>query len=256
MLIVHRAERTDALAGVLAGVLAEPLTPSGGGQADPFAPEIVSVPARGVERWLQQHLARTLGTGSAGGHDGISANIDFPSPADLADRIVAAVNSGVPFSATGDGRTDDPWRPGRLVWPVLRVLDESLDDAAFRVIARHVGVQPAGPNRPDSTVDDAEYRRGRRYSTARQIADLFTRYATARPAMLAGWITGPVDGVDLDGTGAAVADGMAWQPGFFRAVHDEIGIAADRRREMCIAAQVKTKMAVVFGCVFGLSLRA
>lgn len=33
-----------------------------------------------------------------------------------------------------------------------------------------------------------------------------------------------MDGVDLDGTVAAVADGMAWQPGFFRAVHDEIGV--------------------------------
>ena len=51
------------------------------------------MPARGVERWLQQHLARTRGTGSAGGHDGISANIDFPSPADLADRIVV-MNKG------------------------------------------------------------------------------------------------------------------------------------------------------------------
>ena len=39
----HRAERTDLLADGLAGLLAAP-------QADPFAREVVVVPARGVER--------------------------------------------------------------------------------------------------------------------------------------------------------------------------------------------------------------
>lgn len=223
MLIVHRAERTDVLADVLAGVLSAPTAP-----ADPFAPEIVSVPARGVERWLQQHLARRLGTGSTS--DGICANIDFPSPADLADRIVAAVHSGSSFTLTGTGRVDDPWRPGRLVWPVLRVLDASVDDDAFRVIARHVGAHTTGRDGRSGpggaqALADAEYRQGRRYATARQIADLFTRYATARPAMLAAWAAGPTaGGTDLDGTGEPVAKGMIWQPGFFRAVRAEIGV--------------------------------
>ena len=42
---LHAAERTDALADGLADLLVTPLP-------DPFAREVVVVPARGVERWL------------------------------------------------------------------------------------------------------------------------------------------------------------------------------------------------------------
>ena len=69
MLTVHRAERADALLGPLAELL---LTAAG----DVFDPEIIAVPTRGVERWLAQQLALTLGAGGAG--DGMAANIDSP----------------------------------------------------------------------------------------------------------------------------------------------------------------------------------
>jgi len=229
MLIVHRSERTDVLADVLAEVLSTPLTVDGGGRADPFAPEIVCVPARGVERWLQQHLACRLGTGTPGGRDGISANIDFPSPAELADRIVASVHSGAPFAGAGAGRADNPWHGPRLVWPVLRVLDAGVEHALpeFEATSRHVGSLPAliaGGMTEQDARDEADYRRGRRYATARQIADLFAQYAAARPSMLAAWAAGPgPDGRDLDGASAPVADGLGWQPGFFRAVRAEVG---------------------------------
>ena len=55
MLYLHRAERADRLADVLAGILADP-------PRDPFAPEVVSVPTRGIERWLTQRLSARLGT--------------------------------------------------------------------------------------------------------------------------------------------------------------------------------------------------
>ena len=42
-LLIHRAERTDRLADGLGDLLGEPLP-------DPFAQEVVVVPARGVER--------------------------------------------------------------------------------------------------------------------------------------------------------------------------------------------------------------
>ena len=40
------------------------------------------------------------------------------------------------------------------------------------------------------------------------------------------------------------------------AMHDEVGVAADRRSEMRVAAQVEAEMAVVFMGIFGLRLRA
>ena len=51
---VHRAERADALADALGLLLADPLE-------DPFATEVVAVPAKGVERWLAQRLSHRLG---------------------------------------------------------------------------------------------------------------------------------------------------------------------------------------------------
>ena len=39
-----------------------------------------------------------------------------------------------------------------------------------------------------------------------------------------------------------------------RAMHDQVGIAADRRGEVRVAAQVEAEMAVVLGGVFGLRL--
>ncbi|WP_157195476.1 exodeoxyribonuclease V subunit gamma, partial [Nocardia tenerifensis] len=50
---IHRAERADILADGLAGLLATPLP-------DPFAAEVVAVPAKGVERWLTQRLSSVL----------------------------------------------------------------------------------------------------------------------------------------------------------------------------------------------------
>ena len=55
---LHRAERTDLLADGLGALLADPLP-------DPFAEELVLVPARGVERWLSQRLSHVLGAGAA-----------------------------------------------------------------------------------------------------------------------------------------------------------------------------------------------
>ena len=53
-LTVHPAERTDVLADALGELLATPL-------GDPFAEEVVVVPAKGVERWLTQRLSHRLG---------------------------------------------------------------------------------------------------------------------------------------------------------------------------------------------------
>lgn len=202
MLVLHRADRTDVLADELANVLVTPL-------ADPMAPEVVAVPARGVERWLSQRLATRLGVSVSGTPnrattDGIAANIDFTSPAALTDAVVG---HAVPDQ---DGTAARAWQPSALVWPVLDVLDTLIGEPDMQMLARHVG---AGP---DATPDDP--RTGRRYATARHIADLFERYARQRPGMLTRWSTGD----DTDGTGARLPVDMAWQPRFWREVRARI----------------------------------
>ena len=160
---IHRAERADTLAGELASLLARPL-------ADPFAAEVVTVGAKGVERWLTQRLAGVLG---AGGGDGVCANVRFTSVAALtADALGAA--SGIPADA-------DPWASERMVWSLLRVLDASVGQAWCAVPARHLGADdPSGRS----------YRAGRRFATAAGVAALFDGYATQRPSVITDWAAG------------------------------------------------------------------
>lgn len=56
MFVVHRAAEGAVLARALVEVLRT-------APADPFAGEVVAVPARGVERWLAQRLSHVLGSG-------------------------------------------------------------------------------------------------------------------------------------------------------------------------------------------------
>ncbi|MGJ0121079.1 exodeoxyribonuclease V subunit gamma [Williamsia sp. MIQD14] len=217
MLTAHRAERTDVLAAALADILAEPL-------ADPFTPEIVAVPAKGVERWLAQTLSARLGTSpgestSDASHDsdGIAANIDFASPAELTERVLAAVR--------GHLRRDDPWSAARMQWLLIDVLDACADDPACAVLARHLGV--AG-SRPDP------HRVGRRWSTATDLARLFGSYASARPTMIADWAAGR----DTDGHGAALPEDMLWQVVVWRALRDRIGSPSPAERLPTLCEQI------------------
>ncbi|CPR11848.1 exodeoxyribonuclease V subunit RecC [Mycobacterium bohemicum DSM 44277] len=176
---LHRAERTDLLADGLGALLADPLP-------DPFAEELVLVPARGVERWLSQRLSHVLG--ESRGSDGVCAGVAFRSPASLIAEITGTVE-------------DDPWSPDALAWPVLEVIDCSLDQPWCRSLATHLGHFDTGP--------EAELRRGRRYSVARRLAGLFASYARQRPRLLADWLDGDASGLDGD---------LAWEPELWRAV--------------------------------------
>ncbi len=128
MLHLHRAERSDRLAEALGEVLRVPL-------ADPFTPEVVAVPAKGVERWLGQRLSAVLGAADG---DGVTANVVFPSPARLVGEVLSRVDPD-----------DDPWSPGRLLWTVLGVLDACVGEPWCAVLATHLGARrrqrPARP---------------------------------------------------------------------------------------------------------------
>src|SRR6201991_1193702 len=101
---LHRAERTDLLANGLGALLSNPLP-------DPFAEELVIVPAKGVERWLSQRLSHVLGRGI--GQDGVCAGVTFRNPRSLIAEI------------TGSAAGDDPWSPDAMVWPLMEVIDAS-----------------------------------------------------------------------------------------------------------------------------------
>ena len=182
---LHRADRTDILAAGLGELLADPLP-------DPFATELVLVPARGVERWLSQRLSHVLGRGDGG--DGVCAGVEFRNPHSLIAEL----------TGTSD---DDPWAPDAMVWPLLEVIDGNLDEPWCKTLATHLGHFVDG--------EEKELRQGRRYAVARRIAGLFASYARQRPQLLADWRDGSAE---LDGD-------LDWQPPLWQALVE--GVDAD-----------------------------
>ena len=158
VIYLHRSSRADGLVRALAASLSSPL-------ADPFAPEVIAVPTRGVERWMSQQLSAVLGAG-AGGGDGICANVDWPSPRRLVDAALAA--------ASDVDSDTDPWRPAFAVWPLLQIVETHLPD--FPPLARHLEVAD------------------RRMSAVQHLAGLFERYGVERPELIRDW----ADGADPD----------------------------------------------------------
>jgi exodeoxyribonuclease V gamma subunit len=189
---LHRAERTDLLADGLGQLLSTPLP-------DAFAEELVIVPAKGVERWLSQRLSHILGSGSDAGADGVCAGIAFRNPQSLIAQLLGLK------AGTADG---DPWSPDAMVWPLLEVIDASLDEPWCRTVATHLGHFAVG--------EEKELRQGRRYAVARRLAGLFASYARQRPQLLVDWESDVAGDVDPD---------LAWQPPLWRALLDRV--AAD-----------------------------
>jgi exodeoxyribonuclease V gamma subunit len=190
---LHRAPRADQLAEALGTLLATP-------PDDPFAQELVLVPARGVERWLSQRLSHRLGRGDT--DDGVCAGIEFRSPRTLVAEVTGLHHEG------GDR---DPWAPDALVWPLLGVVDASAGEEWCRTLGAHLGHGQTG--------EEGELRRGRRYAVARRLARLFASYAVQRPRLLADWEAG----VDSDGVGARIDPDLLWQPELWRRLVAAVG---------------------------------
>jgi exodeoxyribonuclease V gamma subunit len=203
---VHRAGRADLLAEGLAQLLRDDPLP------DPFARELVIVPARGVERWLSQRLSHRLGP-SDGGDDGVCAAVDFRSPASLVAVLIGT-------------RDADPWDPDTLVWPLLEVVDASAGEAWCRTLSRHLGHDAEG--------EEQELRQGRRYAVARRLARLFASYAVQRPALLADWEAGrDTDGVtDLDSD-------LLWQAELWRRLVDRVDAPSPHARHASVRERLQ-----------------
>jgi exodeoxyribonuclease V gamma subunit len=203
VLYVHRSERADVLAVGLAELVSDPLD-------DPMTPEVVSVPTRGIERWLTQRLSTRLGAGS-GGLDGVCANIEFPFPGTLVSGALARASNIDPRS--------DPWLPERAVWPLMEVVAQHFDEPWLAPLADHI--RKSGIVRSGEPRDDGDRVR---FSSVRHLADLFDRYAVHRPDMLLRWVAGQPQ-----------LDEATWQVDLWRLLRERIGqpSPAERLRDAC-----------------------
>jgi len=213
---LHVAPHPDALVDMLIDRLAVP-------PEDPFAPELIAVPTRGIERWLTQRIA--LGFAERGIGDGVVANVEFPSPRYLVQQVLAAVPD---LAASAEA-----WQTANLTSHVLTAIDRHVDEPWLRLIQRYIE-GPTGTNR---------------LGAATKIARLFSTYARRRPQMIRSW----ADGEDVGPAGEPIEAGYSWQPRLWRALRDEIGIpplaallpeGLDPIREGSIALDLPDRLAV------------
>ena len=202
MLRIHRSERAGPLVVALAAELCA-------GGSDVFAPEVVAVASRGIERWLAQRLSHVLG---AVEDDGVCANVSFPSSHSLLDDSAAAVSQ--PYAASVQR-----WSSERAVWPLMSIIGESARSEPWaEVLAVHLTADP-----------------GRRFAVAGKLARHFESYARSRPAMLRAWR----DGRDEQGDGTPLPADLHWQAELWRRLRGELGaspaelldVACERLRE-------------------------
>ncbi len=201
MLHVHRSDRADELVARLAELVAVPLP-------DPMQAEVVSVPTRGIERWLIQRLSGHLGA-REGRHDGVCANVDFPFPGSLISRALA--------QASGIDPKLDPWLPERAVWPLMEVVEEHFAEPWLAPLARHI--------ENSETVEGSK-----RFSSIRHVADLFDRYAVHRPDMLQRWAAG-----------SAQLGEASWQVDLWCLLRERIGEPGPAERLVDACRTVRTE---------------
>ncbi|MDQ3616755.1 MAG: exodeoxyribonuclease V subunit gamma [Actinomycetota bacterium] len=197
-LALHRSERADAL---VAG-LAELLTATPG---DPFTPDVVAVPSKGVERWISQSLSVNLGA-DEGRANGICANVVFPSPARLVREAVAAT--------AGIEPDEDPWAEDLLTWSIVEVIDDCAGEDWCITLGRHLGLVGGA------------IEQGRRIGVAQKLASLFTSYGAQRPTMLRDWARDD----STDGFGSRLDADLAWQAELWRRVRGAIGVDSPAER--------------------------
>jgi len=182
VLLLHRAATAPRLVAALVAVVA-------GSTSDPFAPVVVAVPAKGIERWLSQRLSHELGAKDG---DGVCANVEFPSPAQLLDAALACASPEMAVATKA-------WPPAATTWALLDLLDTLESAGPMTAPVRHfLG---------DSTSSS------RRYALASKVAGLFSTYAAERPELLRSWSHGDIQ----------VPEDLRWEADLWLRLRDQRG---------------------------------
>ncbi|MDR5865372.1 exodeoxyribonuclease V subunit gamma [Halomonas koreensis] len=165
----------------------------------PLEDEVILVQSNGISQWLKLALAADPPAGA-----GIAAAMDVTLPARYLWQAYRAVlgSEAVPPAS--------PLDKPRLVWRLMRLLPELLDDATFTPLARFLA-------------DDADRRK--RHQLAERLADLFDQYQVYRADWLSAWAEGRDELIDARGQARPLAEDQRWQPALWRRLRDDIGEA-------------------------------
>jgi exodeoxyribonuclease V gamma subunit len=152
---LYRSNRLEALADVLAGIIA---TPAG----DVLDPERLVVQSKGMAQWVRLALADRLG---------VSARTEVHRPRELVERVFREVLGD-------DGLRLDAWSRQRIGWALMELLPHLLHEPTFMPLADYL----------------AQGDEARRLQLARRIAYVFDQYAVYRPDVVLGWQAGQGEG--------------------------------------------------------------
>ena len=148
---IYTGNHMEILAEQLARIVREPLS-------DPFAPEIIVVQSRGMERWVSLELAR---------HNGICANCRFPFPNVFLEEIFKKLIKDLP--------DESPFDPVTMTFRIMKLLPSCIHLSGFESLEKYL-------------LDDIKGLK--LFQLSEKIADLYDQYLVFRPDMMLGWEKG------------------------------------------------------------------
>lgn len=189
----------------------------------PLVPELFLVQSNGMKHWLEQALAQDDALG-------ICAATPIMLPAKFLWQAYRAVlgPAVVPLQL--------PFDKDALTWRLLRMLPQlAMSDAAFLPLARYLEADRAGERASDRSAR-------RRFQLAQQVADVFDGYQQYRADWLGDWEEGR-DELRRPGAAALpVPAAQAWQPRLWRALREDIGVAAADASRAAVHRQFEAAM--------------
>ncbi len=205
-LMVLHGNRLEDLRDLLAAWLARaPL--------QPLEDELMLVQSNGIAQWLKLALARPPADGGLG----ISAAIEVQLPGRFLWTAYRAVLGRDAVASTS------PFDKSRLVWRLLRLIPQHLDDDGFAPLRDFLR---AGTGSHDLL---------RQYQLALQVADLFDQYQVYRADWLDDWERGnDVLRDDLRGNAPSIDANQRWQPQLWRLLQADVGGAEHARHRAAV----------------------
>jgi exodeoxyribonuclease V gamma subunit len=203
LLTVFRSNRVELLAELLASQLR--LSPPG-----VFEQVSVVVNTWPTSRWLGEQLALGLGDPDSAFADGITANLRCPFPGSLMRQLVNQLLP--PSQAPASGGGSDPWRARELVWPLLDLLPDLVEQPEAAPLRRWLAQRQMGATHGGKRLDRGLWQLGR------AIADAFDDYTLYRPDMLTAWLAGQ----PLDAKGRPLPAEQHWQPLLLRQLAERL----------------------------------
>jgi len=146
--------RLESLAEALAESISEP-------PASPFAPEVIVLQSRGMERWLSMQIAQ---------QKGISANFSFSFPNTFLHNLYREIIPDIPEVS--------PFDTDILTFTIMKLLPGCLASPGFESLAGYLG------DKNDSL---------KLFQISKKIVDLFEQYIIFRPEMIIKWEKGDED---------------------------------------------------------------